>query len=128
MTLQVINKDGAVVTDAVLESKDIAKDLYTSARGDFLLLYAYILKFWNGHSPVQLQADFFPSCVFFFISGEFWRVLPPGDHLVKAVSKDKRLQSTEFDVKVSLLQYVSSRICIILWRKDFIHNFVRWIV
>ena len=36
-----INKDGAVVTDAVLESKGIAKDLYTSARGDFLLYATY---------------------------------------------------------------------------------------
>ena len=31
-----INTDGVVVTDAALENKDIAKDLYTSARGDFL--------------------------------------------------------------------------------------------
>ena len=31
-----INKDGVIVTDAVLETKDLAKDLYTSARGDFL--------------------------------------------------------------------------------------------
>ena len=125
-----INTDGVVVTDAVLETKDIAKDLYTSARGDLSKLYAYILQFWNGNSPVQRQADFFPSCVFFFIllSGEFWRILPPGGHLVKAVSKDKRLQSTEFDVKVSLLQFMSSSIYIILWRKDFIHNFVRLIV
>ena len=49
MTLQVINKDGVVVTDAVLETKDIAKDLYTSARGDFLL-YANILQFWKRNS------------------------------------------------------------------------------
>ena len=35
-TLQVINTDGVVITDAVLETKDIAKDLYTSARGDLL--------------------------------------------------------------------------------------------
>ena len=76
----------------------------------FSKLHPYILQFWKRNSPVQHQADFFPLCVFFFISGEFWRILPPGDHLVKAVSKDKRLQSTEFDVKVSLLQCVTSRI------------------
>ena len=100
-----INTDGAVVTDAVLESKDIAKDLYTSARGDFLSCTHTYSNSGNETLLSIVKLIFFPSCIFFFIllSGEFWRILPPGDHLVKAVSKDKRLQSTEFGVKVSLL-------------------------
>ena len=77
---QVTDSAGQVVNDAVLETKDLAKDLYTSARGTAL--------------------SFSEASHFWCVKGEFWRFLPPGDHLVKAVSGDKRLQSAELDVKV----------------------------
>ena len=57
--------------------------------------------------------------------GEFWRFLPAGDHLVKAVSGDKRLQSNEFDVKVASLNkcYIAALHFIFV-----IHSVGRWVV
>ena len=84
-----------VVNGAVLETRDIAKDLHTSAQGEF---FAYFPP--NKKSKQSL-------ILLLLLSGEFWRFLPNGDHLVKAVSADKSLQSTEFDVKVTSCLFIT---------------------